>query len=481
MNNQMLCSNDKFQDECGVFGVWGHTESANLTYLGLYALQHRGQECAGIAATDGVKIFRHGEMGLVNDIFTPSVLEKLPGKVAIGHNRYSTSGESLPENIQPIAVTYSRGGLAVAHNGNLVNAPYLKRELEENGAIFQSSSDTEVLIHLVARSKAPQVMDRVIEALYQVRGAYSLLFMTEKRIVAVRDPRGFRPLCIGRLGDAYVFSSESCALDLIEAEFVRDVEPGEVVTVDDSGMHSFFPFPKMKTSPCIFEYVYFARPDSTLDGKNVYMVRKNLGRLLAKEAPVQADVVIPVPDSGVPAAVGFSEGTGIPIEMGLIRNHYIGRTFIEPTQSIRHFGVKLKLNTCREAVMGKKVVLIDDSIVRGTTSRKIVKMVRDAGAAEVHIRISSPPTISPCYYGIDTPTHNELIASSHTVEEIRKYITADSLGYLSMKGMVESVGWDGPMDKAAFCRACFSGEYPVSFPRENTSQMSLWAPKISNV
>jgi amidophosphoribosyltransferase len=420
-------------------------------------------------------------MGLVSDIFTPEVLSKLPGNVAVGHNRYSTSGESLPENIQPMAVTYSRGGLAVAHNGNLVNAHQVRVDLEDSGAIFQSTSDTEVLIHLIARSKEPNILDRVVEALYQVRGAYSLLVLTEKRIIAIRDPRGFRPLSIGRLGDSWVFCSETCALDLIEAEFVRDVEPGELVMVDSDGMQSFFPFPKMKAAPCIFEFIYFARPDSTINGQSVYLTRKKFGARLAGEAPVEADLVIPVPDSGVSAAVGYAEAMKLPLEIGLIRNHYIGRTFIEPSQSIRHFGVKLKLNACREAIKGKRVVLIDDSIVRGTTSRKIVKMIRDAGAREVHMRISSPPTINPCFYGIDTPTQNELIASSHTVEEIRKYLTADSLGYLSMEGLREALDWQGSVDPTSFCEACFSGDYPVAFPCESVSQMSFWTSKISNV
>ncbi|UCF32172.1 MAG: amidophosphoribosyltransferase [bacterium] len=472
---------DKFREECGVFGVFGHPEAANLTYLGLYALQHRGQESAGIASTDGSRVYRHGEMGLVNDIFTPDIITRLPGTVAIGHNRYSTAGQSLPENIQPLAVTYSRGGLAVAHNGNLVNAGAIRSELEEAGAIFQSSSDTENIIHLLARSKATRFVDRVVEALYQIRGAYSLLILTERRIIAVRDPRGFRPLSLGRLGNAWVFTSETCALDLIEAEFVRDLEPGEMIMVDEDGLQSFFPFPKMKASPCIFEYIYFARPDSILGGQSVYDCRKRLGRRLAREAPVDADVIVPVPDSGVPAAIGFAQEMKLPLELGLIRNHYIGRTFIEPSQSIRHFGVKLKLNACTEVMRGKRVVLIDDSIVRGTTSRKIVKMVRDAGAAQVHMRISSPPTTNPCYYGIDTPTHRELIASDHTVEEIRKYITADSLGYMSMEGMKQALAWEGDLDPASLCDACFSGDYPVALPKEDASQMSLWSARVSHV
>jgi amidophosphoribosyltransferase len=419
-------------------------------------------------------------MGLVNDIFTPAVIDRLPGNVAIGHNRYSTSGDSLAQNIQPISVTYSRGGLAVAHNGNLVNAQEVRQDLEESGAIFQSSSDTEVIVHLMARSRGGHVLDRLIEALNQIRGAYSLLILTEKRLIAVRDPRGFRPLVMGRLGESWAFTSETCALDLIEGELVRDISPGEVVMVDQDGVTSFFPFPKMKAAPCIFEYIYFARPDSIIDGISVYSARKNLGVHLAREAPVAADVVIAVPDSGVPAAIGYAQGMGLPLEWGLIRNHYVGRTFIEPSQSIRHFGVKLKLNPCRETIRGKRVVLIDDSIVRGTTSRKIVKMVRDAGATEVHMRISSPPTVNPCYYGIDTPTHQELIAYTHEVEEIRRYITADSLGYLSLEGVRGAVRPDLPPDSSGFCEACFSGDYPVPFPRDDT-QMSLWTQRIKHV
>ena len=471
---------DKFREECGIFGIYGHPEAANMTYLGLHALQHRGQESAGIATTDGSRIYRHGQLGLVNAIFTPAVIDRRPGNVAIGHNRYSTSGDSLAQNIQPISVTYSRGGLAVAHNGNLVNAQEVRQDLEESGAIFQSSSDTEVIVHLMARSRGGHVLDRLIEALNQIRGAYSLLILTEKRLIAVRDPRGFRPLVMGRLGESWAFTSETCALDLIEGELVRDISPGEVVMVDQDGVTSFFPFPKMKAAPCIFEYIYFARPDSIIDGISVYSARKNLGVHLAREAPVAADVVIAVPDSGVPAAIGYAQGMGLPLEWGLIRNHYVGRTFIEPSQSIRHFGVKLKLNPCRETIRGKRVVLIDDSIVRGTTSRKIVKMVRDAGATEVHMRISSPPTVNPCYYGIDTPTHQELIAYTHKVEEIRRYVTADSLGYLSLEGVRGAVRPDLPPDSSGFCEACFSGDYPVPFPRDDT-QMSLWTPRIKHV
>lgn len=474
-------TDDKFREECGIFGVFGHKEAANLTYLGLHSLQHRGQESAGIASTDGTRIYRYGEMGLVNDIFTPPVLERLPGDLAIGHNRYSTTGQSLPENIQPLTVSYSRGGIALAHNGNLVNAQEVRQDLEEAGAIFQSTSDTEVIVHLMARSRGAHVLDRLVEALYQLRGAYSLLILTEKNVIAVRDPRGFRPLSLGRLGDAWIFTSETCGLDLIEADYVRDISPGEVVMVDRDGVSSFFPFPKMKASPCIFEFIYFARPDSAIDGVSVYEARKRLGLKLAEESPAEADIVVPVPDSGVPAAIGYAQGLNLPMEWGLIRNHYVGRTFIEPTQSIRHFGVKLKLNPSREVIKGKRVVLIDDSIVRGTTSRKIVKMIRDAGALEVHLRISSPPTMSPCFYGIDTPTHQELIASTHTVDEIRNYLTAESLGYLSLEGLRWALQRDLPLDTAGFCEACFSGDYPVAFPRQQGTQMDLWSSRITHV
>jgi len=474
--------NDKFRDECGVFGIFGHEEASNIAYLGLHALQHRGQESAGIASSDGSRVYRYGQMGLVHDIFTPEVLGGLPGASAIGHNRYSTTGRSHPENIQPIAVQNSRGGMALAHNGNLVNAQEIREDLEEKGAIFHSSSDTEVIIHLMARSRGVNEVDRLVEALHQVRGAYSLLILTEKRLIAVRDPRGFRPLCMGRLGDAWVFTSETCSLDLIEADFVRDVSPGEVIVADRHGVSSSFPFPKMKASPCVFEYIYFARPDSTIDGLNVYDVRKKLGAKLAEEAPADGDIVVPVPDSGVPAALGYAQRLGLPLEWGLIRNHYVGRTFIEPSQSIRHFGVKLKLNPSAGIIRGKRVILIDDSIVRGTTSRKIVKMVRAAGAREVHLRISSPPTKSPCFYGIDTPTHKELIASSHNVDEIKNYVTADSLGFLSLDGLRRVVQGDFSLERPCFCEACFSGNYPVPFPREDESQMDLWLPgRASNV
>jgi len=457
MRGAVTLDDDHFHDQCGVFGVFGSKEAANLTYLGLHSLQHRGQESAGIATVDHGRLLIHRDLGLVQEIFSESVISKLPGETAIGHVRYSTSGGSHLKNAQPIAVDYSLGSIAVAHNGNLTNADETRERLESEGSIFQSSSDTEVIVHLIARSRQPTAVDRVADALTQVRGAFSLLFLTADEIIAVRDPHGFRPLSIGRTKDAYVFSSEPCAFDLISAEYMRDVEPGEMVVIDKDGMRSLFPFPKANRKMCIFEYVYFARPDSAFGGIGVYEARKRLGRALAAEQPVEADVVIPVPDSGVAAALGFAEAAGLPFEMGLIRSHYVGRTFIEPESSIRHFGVRLKLSPVRELLAGKRVVVIDDSIVRGTTSRKIVKMLRDAGAREIHMRISSPPTRWPCFYGIDTPSRSELIASNHTPEEIAKYVTCDSIGYLSVDGMHKAVSGEG------YCDACFSGDYPVPF------------------
>jgi len=459
------------EEECGIFGVFGHPEASNLTYLGLYALQHRGQESCGIVSSDGRNLHAHKSMGLVADVFgNQEIFKSLPGYSAIGHVRYSTTGSSVIKNVQPIMVDYSRGSIAVAHNGNLVNAQIIKDELEAYGSIFQTTMDTEIIVHLLATSKASSLLDRLTDALERLKGAYCLLFLTETRMVAVRDPNGFRPLCLGKIGSGHVVASESCALDLIDAEFVREIEPGEVVVIEKDGtLTSHFPFKKVTPTPCIFEFVYFARPDSTIFGKNVYAVRKEQGRQLAREHKVEADIVIPIPDSGVPAALGYAEESGLPFELGLIRNHYVGRTFIEPQQSIRHFGVKIKLNPVREVLKGKRVVIIDDSIVRGTTSRKIVKMVRNAGAKEVHVRISSPPTSYPCYYGIDTPNRKELISSSHSIDEIRRYITADSLGYLSEEGLMKSVG------EGTFCTACFTGGYPVKFPRlVQEPQMALF-------
>jgi amidophosphoribosyltransferase len=449
---------------CGIVGIYNHPEAANLAYLGLYALQHRGQESAGIVSSDGTTLHIHRQMGHVADIFVEPVLQKLPGTNAIGHVRYSTTGDSSLKNCQPVAVDYSRGGLAIAHNGNLVNAQRLRAELEAHGAIFQSTMDTEVIVHLVAQSHKNSLVDRIKDALSQVKGAYSLLFLTETRIIAARDPFGWRPLVLGKKGDAWVVASETCALDLVEAEFVREIEPGEIIVIDRDGIHSSKPFPiPHKKAMCIFEFIYFARPDSHIFGRDVYEMRKGFGKQLAREHPVEADVVIPVPDSGVPAALGYAEESKIPFEVGLMRNHYVGRTFIEPKESIRHFGVKIKLNPVRSVLEGKRVVVVDDSIVRGTTSKKIVKMIRDAGAKEVHMRISSPPTTGPCYYGIDTPNKDELIAANHSVEEIRKFIGADSLGYLSPEGLY----WFEKNPGEWFCDACFTGNYPV--PMEDSA------------
>jgi amidophosphoribosyltransferase len=446
---------------CGVVGIYGHPEAANLAYLGLYALQHRGQESAGIVSTDGDKLFAAREMGHVNDIFTATRLKDLPGFAAIGHVRYSTSGDSSKKNAQPIAVDYAGGSVAVGHNGNLINAVELREQLEADGSIFSSTSDTEVIVHLIARSRERTLPERIADALRQVRGAYSLVFLAEDMLIAVRDPMGFRPLALGKRKDAWAVSSETCAFELIEAEHVRDVEPGEMVVIDRSGIRSEHPFTAQKPRRCVFEWVYFARPDSTIDGRSVYRARERMGRRLAVEHAVPADVVIPVPDSGVAAAIGYARESGIPYDQGLMRSHYMGRTFIEPSQQIRHFGVKLKLSPVREVLAGKRVVVVDDSIVRGTTSRKIVGMLRSAGAREVHMRISSPPTVGPCSYGIDTPTREELIGSNHTVEQIRDFLGADSLGYLSLAGLYDSVNSasDGP--KNGFCDACFSNDYPI--------------------
>jgi len=460
---------DKLREECGVFGIFGHPEAANLTYLGLYALQHRGQESAGIAASDGTQVRISKSMGHVADAFSEKTLEKLPGTIAIGHVRYSTAGDSKVDNAQPILIECVHGQVAIAHNGNLVNASELKDELGRHGAIFQTSTDTEVILHLYARSRAMTTDDAVVEAISHAQGAFSLALMTKDRLIAIRDPHGFRPLALGRLGDAVIVCSETCALDLIGATYVRDVEPGEVVIVSAAGVKSFKPFAPAPSAQCVFEHVYFARPDSYVFGESVNEVRTNLGRLLAREKPVEADVIVPVPDSGVCAAIGFAEESGIPMRVGLIRNHYVGRTFIEPQQSIRHFGVRIKLNPVRSILEGRRVVLVDDSLVRGTTSRKIVKMVKAAGAKEVHMRISCPPTISPCFYGVDTPRRSELIAATHTLEEIQKYIGADSVGYLSLEGMLSAVG----TRRSSYCTSCYTGQYPVAFPRNEAAYLQL--------
>lgn len=450
---------DKFHEECGVAGVYANEDAANLVYLSLYALQHRGQEGAGISVSDRNDIRTEKGMGLVADIFTPEKLEKLTGDIAIGHNRYSTTGVSQLQNTQPITVTINAGQISLAHNGNIVNADDIKQELVRKGAIFGSSSDSEVVVHLIAKSEKDGLMDSIVHALTQLKGAFSLLIMTNDKLIGVRDPMGMRPLVLGKLKNGYILVSESCALDLIEATMVREIEPGEMVIIDDNGIKSLFPFEKTTPRPCVFEHIYFARPDSYIFGNSVYNVRKKMGYKLAEEDDVEADVVIPVPDSGVVATLGYAEKSGFPFQMGLMRNHYVGRTFIEPSQSIRHFGVKIKLNAVRDVIEGKRVVVVDDSIVRGTTSRKIVKMLREAGAKEVHMRISSPPTAFPCFYGIDTPTRKELIASTHTVEEIKKYITADSLNYLSIDGLMDCVG------SRDYCHACFDGDYPTMHHR----------------
>ncbi|MFH2010516.1 MAG: amidophosphoribosyltransferase [bacterium] len=448
---------------CGIFGVFGHSEAANITYLGLHGLQHRGQESAGIVSGNGRQLITSRHMGHVADVFTQDVLAKLQGPNAIGHVRYSTAGASHIKNAQPFAVEYAHGTVAIAHNGNLVNALHLRAELEQAGSIFQSSMDTEVIVHLMARSHCADLPGRLVEALGRVQGAYSLVVLSEGQLIAVRDPLGIRPLAMGRARGAYVFASESCAFDLIEAEFIRDVEPGEMIVVSDTTVRSERPFEDQPCRHCVFEYVYFARPDALLDGVAVSSCREQMGRALAQEHPVDADVVIAVPDSGVTAAIGYAHEAGLPFRMGLIRSHYVGRTFIEPQQSIRHFGVKLKLNAARSVIEGRRVVVVDDSIVRGTTSRKIIGMIRAAGAKEVHMRISCPPTANPCFYGIDTPTRRELIASTHSVEEISGYIGCDSLGYLSNAGMLAAVEFP-PETNHGFCDACFTGSYPVEIP-----------------
>jgi len=454
---------DKLHEECGVFAIYGHPEAANLTYLGLYALQHRGQESAGICSSDGREIHCQKAMGHVADIFTPGVLGRLSGHQAIGHTRYSTAGDTTLLNAQPFSVACNKGRVAVAHNGNIINAADLRRELERNGSIFQSSSDTEVILHLVACSRERTMAGALREALLQLEGAFSLVFLAEDRVIVARDPHGFRPMAVGQMElsggqKCYVFASETCAFDLIGAVYLNDVEPGEMVIAGPEGLTRERFAPERDRAYCVFEHVYFSRPDSTVFGRSVSESREMLGRLLARECPAEADVVVPVPDSGVAAAIGYADESGIPYRQALIRNHYVGRTFIEPSQAIRDFGVKLKLNPVRRLLEGKRVVLVDDSIVRGTTSRKIVRMVRSAGAREVHLRISCPPTVSPCYYGVDTPDKSELIAANSTVEEIRRFVEADSLGYLPIEALRRAVGDD---QKHEFCYACYTGAYPT--------------------
>jgi amidophosphoribosyltransferase len=457
MNLHPEMVDDKFHDECGVFGIFGHPEAAKMAYLGLYALQHRGQEAAGIAASDGLDVYVIKGTGLAQDVFDPKTLAQLPGDIAIGHTRYSTAGDTGLANAQPVVIDCNKGKLALAHNGNLTNAMKWRRRLEHKGSIFQTTSDTEVIVHLIARSQRHNLPGGLADALNQVEGAYSLLLCTRDEIYAVRDPRGFRPLNLGRLGSAWVVASETCAFDLIGAEYVREIVPGEMLRIGRSGVESIHFAPEKPHQYCIFEHVYFARPDSTIFGRSVNESREKLGALLAREHPVEADLVVPVPDSGVPAAIGYAREAGLPFQMALIRNHYIGRSFIEPAQSIRDFSVRVKLNPIRALLEGQRVILVDDSIVRGTTSQKIVRMVRNAGAREVHFRISCPPTVSPCYYGIDTPSRDELIGARLSIPEIRDFIGADSLGYLSLKNLRQGVGdSDGH-----FCTSCYTGAYPT--------------------
>jgi amidophosphoribosyltransferase len=445
------------REECGIFGIFDHPEASHLTYLGLYSLQHRGQESAGIVTCDEGEPKTHKGMGLVSDVFDRNTLKALCGNSAIGHVRYSTTGSSLLKNAQPFLAQRQKSFMAVAHNGNLVNARQLKDRLEAQGAIFQSTMDSEVFVHLIARSKRKGYQERTIQALSQVRGAYSLILLTENGLIGARDPHGFRPLCLGKLEGSFVLASETCALDLVQAKYISDVHPGEVVMIDKHGLHSERPFPRVKPSFCIFEYIYFARPDSNIFGENVYLVRKKLGARLAEEAPAEADFVMPIPDSGNYAALGYAERLNLPFEMGMIRNHYVGRTFIQPSQSVRDLGVKVKLNPVKDLLRGKRVVVVEDSIVRGTTSRTRIRALRDAGVKEVHMRVSCPPHRFSCHYGIDFPTREELIGSSRSVEEIRKFIGLDSLAYLSVEGMVGAM----PQSRDSFCLACFTGKYPV--------------------
>ena len=473
---------DKFHDECGVFGVFGHPDAAALTALGLHALQHRGQEAAGIVSFDGSQFYTERHLGLVSDNFTsPQVIARLCGDRAIGHNRYSTTGAQVLRNVQPLFAEFAGGGFAVAHNGNLTNALSLQRRLQKRGSIFQSTSDTETIIHLIATSDSGPLLDRLVDALRQAEGAYAVVALSEKKLIGCRDPLGVRPLVLGRLDGAPILASETCALDIIGADYVRDIEPGELIVITEDGISSHRPFaPVTQPRFCIFEYVYFARPDSNLNGLNVYDVRKRIGAELATESPAPADIVVPVPDSGTPAAIGFAQAAGLPFELGIIRNHYVGRTFIEPTEQVRHMGVKLKHNANQKSLDGKRIVLVDDSIVRGTTSLKIVQMVREAGASEIHMRIASPPTRDSCFYGVDTPEKSKLIASHMNVDEIARHIGVDSLAFLSIDGLYRAVSEKG-RDNAAprYCDACFTGDYPTRLTdlhsTEEVRQLSLLA------
>ena len=458
---------------CGIFGITGHKDAAKLTYLGLYALQHRGEESAGVVAYNGKKVSSHKGMGLVNDVFDEKAIKSLRGDLAVGHTRYSTTGTSQPRNIQPFLVSQRKGHIAIAHNGNLTNTLKLRRSLEERGSICQTTMDSEIIAHLLVKSEKKDPQSSVIEALSQLEGAYSLVLMLNGTLVGARDPYGWRPLCLGKVDGAYVLASETCALDLIRARYIRDIAPGEIVFIANNKLKSIKPFPKTKHAFCIFEYIYFARPDSNIFGKNVYLTRKRLGRQLARECPADCDLVLPIPDSGNYAALGFSEESGIPLEFGLIRNHYVGRTFIQPSQYIRDFRVRVKLNPIKDVLKGKRIVVIEDSIVRGTTSRVRIKTLRQAGAKEVHMRVSCPPLVSPCFYGIDFPTKKELIASSHSVEWIREFIGLDSLKYLSLEGMLKSM----PLPKSEFCTACFTGTYPLK-PANRLSKNILEKKRI---
>jgi amidophosphoribosyltransferase len=463
-----LFSNREIKEECGIFGVFGHPEAAKLTYFGLYALQHRGEESAGIVISDGTWVREHKGMGLVPDVFNEQQLARLQGNMAIGHVRYSTTGSSMLKNAQPFLVSHGGMALAIAHNGNLTNAHTLRRDLEKRGAIFQSTMDSEIFIHLIAHAMENGLEAALIKALSQVQGAYSMVMLTQDQLIGVRDPFGFRPLCLGRLNGSYVLASETCALDLVEAQYVRDIEPGEIVFITAQGLRSIKPFPQDRQAFCIFEFIYFARPDSLIFGQNVYQVRKRLGRMMAQEFKLEADLSMPFPDSGNYAALGYAEASGIPFEMGVIRNHYIGRTFIQPSQTMRDFGVRVKLNPVKSVLKGKRVVIIEDSIIRGTTSRTRVQAIRSAGATEIHMLVSCPPHRFPCYYGIDFSTKGELIACQHSVPEIQKFLELDGLGYLSQEGMIAATG----LPASSFCLACFDGRYPLP-PDEAFSKLCL--------
>jgi amidophosphoribosyltransferase len=462
---------DHLHEECGVFGIFDGANAAAHTALGLHALQHRGQEAAGIVSFDGKQFYSHRALGLISDNFSSAaIIDKLLGHMAIGHTRYSTTGETLLRNVQPLFAEFTFGGLAIAHNGNLTNAMQLRRDLIKSGSLFQATSDTEVIIHLMARSKATSIEDRLADALKQIEGAYSLVCLTNEAIIGVRDPLGVRPLVLGKLDSAYILASETCALDIIGAQLVRDIEPGEIIIISKEGTRSIKPFAPQKERFCIFEYIYFARPDSLINNRNVYEVRKKIGQELAREMPVKADLVVPVPDSGVPASIGYAAASGIPFELGIIRNHYVGRTFIEPTDHVRHLGVKLKHNANQAMIKGKRIVLVDDSIVRGTTSKKIVSMVRDAGAKEIHVRIASPPTTHSCYYGVDTPERAQLIAALHDVNEMCRLIGADSLAFISIDGLYRAMNEARRDNKSPqFCDACFTGEYPIELTDQKNS------------